>query len=272
MTSATGLPELVAGVTPSDSPDGPMIDLFGQAVAPVSPSAPQANSVAQKMSATYGLRSSVSSASAALQHSWVNKLQERLDSRGSTMFSLTWKAQVTPLRRQICRLAASALRTGDSGCGGWPTPDTNNCRDGNVKRAEAYGAHAMSLHHMAASAWPTPTRQDQASSGAAGYSTESGRHSGTTLTDAARMTGWATPTTRDWKDGATTLENTPVNALLGRQVLGAISLGSPAQTERRGQLNPRFSGWLMNFPIAWDIAAMEIDSSSRRSSKARKTE
>jgi hypothetical protein len=36
------------------------------------------------------------------------------------------------------------------------------------------------------SAWPTPTAADSSSSGAAGYSTESGRHSGTTLTDAVR--------------------------------------------------------------------------------------
>jgi DNA (cytosine-5)-methyltransferase 1 len=34
--------------------------------------------------------------------------------------------------------------------------------------------------------WPTPTAMDYRSSGAAGYSTESGRHSGTTLTDAIR--------------------------------------------------------------------------------------
>lgn len=39
------------------------------------------------------------------------------------------------------------------------------------------------------SAWPTPTAQDSASSGAAGYSTDSGRHAGTTLTDAIRE--WA---------------------------------------------------------------------------------
>lgn len=46
------------------------------------------------------------------------------------------------------------------------------------------------------SGWPTPTRSDGSSSGALNYSTESGRHSGTTLTDAARAAcaGWGTPT------------------------------------------------------------------------------
>lgn len=43
----------------------------------------------------------------------------------------------------------------------------------------------------ACSSWPTATSTDSKSSGAAGYSTESGRHSGTTLTDAARA--WPTP-------------------------------------------------------------------------------
>lgn len=41
------------------------------------------------------------------------------------------------------------------------------------------------------SSWPTSTGTDAKSSGASGYSTESGRHSGTTLTDAIRE--WPTP-------------------------------------------------------------------------------
>jgi hypothetical protein len=41
--------------------------------------------------------------------------------------------------------------------------------------------------------WPTTTTTDAKSSGALHYSTASGRHSGTTLTDAARLAGWSTP-------------------------------------------------------------------------------
>ena len=47
------------------------------------------------------------------------------------------------------------------------------------------------MNASASSCWPTATGADAKSSGAAAYSTESGRHSGTTLTDAAR--GWPTP-------------------------------------------------------------------------------
>ena len=37
--------------------------------------------------------------------------------------------------------------------------------------------------------WPTPTSTDHKASGSAAYSTESGRHSGTTLTDATARRG-----------------------------------------------------------------------------------
>ena len=58
----------------------------------------------------------------------------------------------------------------------------------------------------------------------------------------AGLAAWATPTSRDWKDGAANLDSVPVNALLGRQAL--LSL---AQTEKRGQFNPEFSRWLMGY-------------------------
>ena len=51
------------------------------------------------------------------------------------------------------------------------------------------------------------------------------------LTHAAGM--WMTPTARDHKDGATTLANTPVNGLLGRQVLVTPMAGSDICDVRR---------------------------------------
>lgn len=58
--------------------------------------------------------------------------------------------------------------------------------------------------------WPTPRREDSESTGAG----TSGRQGGLNLQTAA---SWATPTTRDWKDGACRDANVPVNGLLGRQ-------------------------------------------------------
>lgn len=149
-SSATSSPESADGPTPCALPDGPMTDLFGQALAPASRSAPPANSVAATMSATYGLRSSGSSASAALSASLASKLPDLLAWRGSTMYVLTWKAQATPLRRQICRLAASGVIRPDGGCGGWQTPTTRDGKGqsglGNrIKRGKPGRPHVANL-------------------------------------------------------------------------------------------------------------------------------
>jgi len=59
-----------------------------------------------------------------------------------------------------------------------------------------------------------------------------------------------TPTARDHKDGATTLANTPVNGLLGRQVLVMKVAGSDTSDARR-TLNPLFVEALMGWPTGW---------------------
>jgi hypothetical protein len=123
--------------------------------------------------------------------------------------------------------------------------------------------------------WPTPTWKDHAQSGAAGYSTASGRHSGRTLTDATirdwttptqddagsqttrygqggtaltvqvhSLLAWPTATQRDWKDGACRDANVPTNGLLGRAVLRTTG-------SRHARLNPRWVAVLMGYPADW---------------------
>lgn len=95
-----------------------------------------------------------------------------------------------------------------------PTPTARDHKDGacasaNVPMNSLLGRYVVMV-------LPTPTAADYKASGAAGYSTSSGRHSGTTLTDA---------------------------------VLGAAS------ADRIGKLNPRLSEWMMGFPPGWTSSA-----------------
>ena len=103
-----------------------------------------------------------------------------------------------------------------------PTPTTATSYTNDPERIAAKTSGGHRRGHQGAELarivenLPTPTASDAKRSGAAGYSTASGRHSGTTLTDA---------------------------------VLGAASAG------RRGQLNPQLCEWMLGFPIGWTASA-----------------
>jgi hypothetical protein len=60
---------------------------------------------------------------------------------------------------------------------------------------------ALRIDENDSSSWPTATATDAKASGAAGYSSESGRHSGTTLTDAAVRRNWSTIRATDGQHG-----------------------------------------------------------------------
>ena len=57
---------------------------------------------------------------------------------------------------------------------------------------------------------------------------------------------WATPTTRDWKDGSAN-DNSKTNSLLGRQAPRIMKDGKNCQIT----LNPLFTNHLMGWPIGW---------------------
>lgn len=124
-SSVTSSPASEDGATPSDLLDGPMIDLFGQEVVPVSPSVRRGKRLAPEIRAISGLPFSSSSKSAALQSSLENKLRVLMDGHGSILFTLIWKVQHTASGRRICALLASGHRTYGNVFTGWLTPHSH---------------------------------------------------------------------------------------------------------------------------------------------------
>lgn len=112
--SVTSSPVSASGHTRSDAQDGPMIDRFGPDHVLANLSARQAKDLGFLTSGIYGLRGTGSSASADLQSSLENKLQVRLSSLGSTLYTLTWKPWTTPSGRSLSRQRASTLRSSEN--------------------------------------------------------------------------------------------------------------------------------------------------------------
>jgi hypothetical protein len=155
LPNAISLPDSECGVTPSDSPTGPMIDLFGREVVPVRVSAPQEKAKGLQTLVTSGHIGYASSGSADLQRCLENRLVQRLDTAGSTLFTLTWKRRRTPLGRPYLERAASVRRTSGSGCTSVPTPNTPS--GGPNSKSTATHTGGMDLDGVATlSAVPTP--------------------------------------------------------------------------------------------------------------------
>jgi hypothetical protein len=201
---------------------------------------------------------------------------------GSQEYALTWREQDMPAGPPICALRARARPTYDNGYTGWPTAretdGEKNVRtlEGSLREIERKGGPQDLCQAAQLAGWATPTASD-----AGGKESHNRTWSRTQVnlhnqvlgrgkqSDGTILTGWATPTTRDHKDGATDLEKAgvPVNCLLGRQVSlasGTITPLSPAATTKSGALDPAFSRWLMGYPAAWDDCAATAMPSSRR--------
>jgi hypothetical protein len=280
LSSVISSVESQCGATPCGSPAGPTTDLFGREVAPAPASPSRAKARGLMTLATSGRIGIDSCASAALQRSLENRLMERLDTAGSTLFSLTWKRKTTPLGRRYLERAASGRRTGDKDCTSWPTPaaqEDNKSVEAHLamkKRMgerDGTGANRTAITSLQVSAklaaWPSPQAGTPKQKG---YN-EAGN------TDNGRKTqwlaSWATPAAcspnslrgrgQDPEKRRKGNHNVNLQDQVTLTVSGPTPNGSGAVTGSIGQLNPAHSRWLMGLPSVWDDCAATATPSAR---------
>jgi hypothetical protein len=216
--SAISSPVSASGPTPSDWRDGLTTDQCGRVAALVSLSARQARELGLLTSGTYGRLGFTLSASDALQQSLESRLRAKLGGAiGSTLFKMTWKAWVTPLLRQRFRLRASALRTSETGCTGWPTPACTTGQGGQAKRMESGRSNLIDAAMLAS--WGTPTTTEAGGTPEAFVARKAKHTCGNSLTALnlqALLASWATPAARDWHSGSGSEEFLAARALQSR--------------------------------------------------------
>jgi hypothetical protein len=240
LLNVTSSPESVDGVERSSSQDGVQTDLFGLEALHAS-HFPQPGKEKEKTTSDIsGPSSLISSASANLQQSLESKLRQLSDMDGSTIYKLTLKRKDTPQGRSYFQLAASARRIKESVSSSWPTPvasdngERGTFDSGSVQRRMEKGK-TIDLSMMVHSAWPTPAARDVKGVSGSGRQEKKGNPSDTVPNAAATVSG-----------------------------LNQKSSTAETESIAPSQLNPRFSLWLMGYPIEWAYSGERVTPSSRK--------
>lgn len=141
--------------------------------------------------------------------------------------------------------------------------------------------HTASLEHAVKFApWQTPTREDHHAVGSIemahienwkpGLSPpehiqrdpKKRGSAGLELSKQAVLASWATHTASEKVRSGAFADGRNLTA---KEALGQTSSGSPAETEKLGQLNPAFSLWLQGYPAEWVSCGARATASCRKS-------
>jgi hypothetical protein len=270
--------------------DGPPTDPSGRGRARVNPSPPQERARASGTSATSGPSSTTSSPPAARPSSSENRsparrsseelqsrlneiLGQRMSQCGSMEYSLTSKEHLTPARRRIFRLRASAHRTSANASGGvpygYPTPRAEDSESSGMR----YGRGAADTLAAVASptGWATTTRDHKDTVGMATTGTNPDGSERSRLDQLGRqvglVTGWPSAIAGDQKRRVSTESASLRRIASGKQisieVVACLTLGLTSESSHAAtgnfdgfQLNPLFSLWLMGYSPEWGLIGL----------------